>query len=110
MPQILIDALEAEENKTGAIIKDSPKALESLYQRQKTRLAFPYNFHALRHYYASVMLLSGMPNRYARERMGHATENMLINVYQHTFRSEQERHDVLLDSFFAENLIIETEE
>ena len=110
MPQILIDALEAKEDKSGAIIKDSPKALESLYQRQKTRLAFPYNFHALRHYYASVMLLSGMPNRYARERMGHATENMLINVYQHTFRSEQEKHDALLDSFFAENLIIETEE
>lgn len=110
MPQLLIDALSAETDREGAIIKDSPKALESLYQRQKTRLQFPYNFHALRHYYASVMLLSGLPNRYARERMGHATENMLINVYQHTFRNEQEKHDALLDRFFAENLIIDNEE
>ena len=110
MPQLLIDALKTEENQTGVIFKDSPKALESLYQRQKTRLGFPYNFHALRHYYASVMLLSGLPNRYARERMGHATEDMLVNVYQHTFRSEQEKHDSLLDRFFTENLVIDSEE
>ena len=110
IPQLLIDALQSEKDQTGAVIKDSPKALESLYQRQKTRSNFPYNFHALRHYYASVMLLSGLPNRYARERMGHATEDMLVNVYQHTFKSEQEKHDILLDNFFTENLVLEPEE
>ena len=29
------------------------------------------------------MLAMGIPNKYAQERMGHATDNMLKNVYQH---------------------------
>ena len=70
---------------------------------------FPYNFHALRHYYASVMLMNGIPNRYARERMGHATEDMLIKVYQHTMDSKQREYDTVLDDFFTETLTTETE-
>lgn len=103
MPQLLIDALESQQDQTGSVIKGSPKALESLYQRQKTRLEFPYNFHALRHYYASVMLISGLPNKYAQERMGHATQDMLVRVYQHTFTSENERYNAKMNSFFEEN-------
>lgn len=103
LPPMLIEALEAEEDKEGDIFKSSPKAMESLYQRQCARLGFPYNFHALRHYYASVMLVSGMPNKYAQERMGHATQDMLIRVYQHVFATEQERYNALLDDFFEQN-------
>lgn len=103
LPPILIAALETEENREGDIFKSSPQAMESLYQRQRSRLDFPYNFHALRHYYASVMLVSGMPNKYAQERMGHATQDMLVRVYQHVFTSEQERYNTLLDDFFDQN-------
>lgn len=110
MPQLLVDALVEEKVREGLVIKDSPKAMESLYQRQKTRLNFPYNFHALRHFNASVMLLSGLPNKYAKKRMGHATEDMLINVYQHVFTSADSQFDDILDEFFTENLIIEAEE
>ena len=39
-------------------------------------------------------------NRYARERMGHATENMLVNVYQHTFKDKHEEFDEALEAFF----------
>ena len=47
------------------------------------------------------MLRSGMPNKYAQERMGHATENMLKTVYQHTFKDKQKEYDVLLNDFFS---------
>ena len=91
------------------VIPDGPKALESLYNRQKTKLGFDYNFHALRHYYASVMLINGVPNRYARERMGHATEDMLVKVYQHTMDSKQKEYDTVLDDFFTETLTTKAE-
>ena len=101
IPQVLMDALEVVEDKGGFVIKDSPKGMESLYQRQSKRLNFPYNFHALRHYYASVMLMHGIPNRYAKEKMGHASEDMLKRVYQHTFKNVTEQHDMTLDTFFT---------
>ena len=36
------------------------------------------------------MLLLNVPDKYAMERMGHASTNMLKNVYQHTMRSKSE--------------------
>ena len=99
LPQVLVDALGDAGKPDDYIIDDSPDALESLYKHFAVKIDFPYNFHALRHYYASVMLQSGIPNRYAKERMGHATENMLVNVYQHTFKSKQEEFDAVLDTF-----------
>lgn len=110
MPEILLNALNVETDKTGDIFKSTPKSLESLYQRQSKRHGFPYNFHALRHYYASVMLINGIPNKYAQERMGHASEDMLLKVYQHTFKTEEERHDIVLDTFFTHAFQNEKEE
>lgn len=61
----------------------------------------PFNFHALRHYYASVLLSLNVPNKYAQERMGHATDNMLKNVYQHLMDDKQKEIDGLINSFFS---------
>jgi integrase len=101
IPQVLMDALEEIEDKSGFVIKEPAKGMESLYQRQSKRLDFPYNFHALRHYYASIMLMHGIPNRYAKEKMGHASEDMLKRVYQHTFKNVTDQHDKTLDTFFT---------
>ncbi|MBQ6387522.1 MAG: hypothetical protein IJH96_02760 [Ruminococcus sp.] len=46
------------------------------------------------------MLMAGVPNKYAMERMGHSTDGMLKNVYQHTFKSKQEEYDVVLNDLF----------
>ena len=46
------------------------------------------------------MLMAGVPNKYAMERMGHSTDGMLKNVYQHTFQSKQEEYDVVLNDLF----------
>lgn len=59
-----------------------------------------YRFHDLRHINASVMLALGVPDKYAMERMGHATNNMLKTVYQHTMKSEQEEVAKKVDSYF----------
>lgn len=63
-----------------------------------------YRFHDLRHYNASVMLSMGVPDKYAMERMGHATNNMLKTVYQHTIDQKQREIDSQLENFFETKL------
>lgn len=63
-----------------------------------------YRFHDLRHYQASVMLMLGVPDKYAMQRMGHASTNMLKNVYQHTMASKEKEVSAQIDDFFKTNL------
>lgn len=58
-----------------------------------------FRFHDLRHFNASVMLALGVPNKYAMELMGHATDKMLLNVYQHTFTSKRNEIAQLVNDF-----------
>lgn len=60
-----------------------------------------YRFHDLRHINASVMLALGVPNKYAQERMGHATDNMLKTVYQHTMSAESAEAAQQVDAYFT---------
>lgn len=103
IPEVLMDTLkEMDSSDADAfIINDSVDALVSLYNRERVKLGFPYKFHALRHYYASVLLAQGLPNKYAQKQMGHATDNMLKRVYQHTFKSKEEDFEASLDSYFS---------
>lgn len=63
-----------------------------------------YRFHDLRHVQASVMLALGVPDKYAMERMGHASTNMLKTVYQHTMKSKSKEVADTVDHFFDEKL------
>lgn len=97
LPKVLIEALPEARERKDYVINDSPAALESLYKREAAKAGFHYNFHALRHYYASIMMTMGVPNKYAMERMGHSTETMLKRVYQHTFEQKRQEIDNLMD-------------
>lgn len=50
-----------------------------------------FTMHSLRHANASLMLLLGVSDKYAMERLGQSTPYMLKTVYQHTFDAEKER-------------------
>ena len=50
------------------------------------------------------MLALGVPDKYAMERMGHATSNMLKTVYQHTMRSKQDEVADMVDDYFTRKL------
>ena len=49
---------------------------------------------------ASVMLMLGVPDKYAMERGGWSTPNTLKAVYQHTFSEERKRVDDQINGFF----------
>ena len=50
------------------------------------------------------MLALGIPDKYAMERMGHATNNMLKTVYQHTMKEKRQEVDDIVDKYFSQKL------
>ena len=63
---------------------------------------FHMTFHDLRHLNASVMLMLGIPDKYAMERGGWSTNATLKAVYQHTFSDERKQVDAKIDAYFNE--------
>ena len=75
-------------------------------QLKKLTKANGYNltFHQLRHLNASVMLMLGIPDKYAMERGGWASNGVLKSVYQHTFSAERKQVDERIAGFFNDLL------
>lgn len=63
-----------------------------------------FTIHSLRHANASAMLKLNIPDKYAMERMGHSTPNMLKQVYQHIFRDEQTKVANKMNDYFNDIL------
>ena len=83
------------------LIPMSGQALYKRFCRICEKAGVPhYRFHDLRHSNASVMLALGIPDKYAMERMGHATNNMLKNVYQHTMQTKRDETANRVNSFY----------
>lgn len=57
-------------------------------------------FHDLRHYFASLMLALNIPDVYAMRRMGHATNHMLKNVYQHIMDEKDREVTDTINNYF----------
>ena len=63
-----------------------------------------FSFHKLRHFFASRALLIGIPKRYVAYMMGHASEHMLDQIYEHVFSAAKDTFSAKLasenDTFF----------
>lgn len=103
MPKMIIEALPPRDNNNEEVFKISVDASDSRYKRLMAKLNLKYRFHALRHYYASILLQEGVPNKYAMEMMGHATDNMLKKVYQHTFKEARKEFDNKIEHYFEKS-------
>ena len=76
---------------------------EKIYKRFKKLCRqndLDLTFHDLRHLNASIMLQLNIPEKYAMERGGWKTPNVMKDVYQHTFSSERIEVDDKMDSYF----------
>lgn len=78
----------------------TPAGITDAYMRLRDKLNLPGRFHDLRHYAASVMAALNVPPKYAQERMGHATLDMLNRVYQHTM---DKKRDAVADAIATHN-------
>lgn len=59
-------------------------------------------FHDLRHINASVMAALRIPDKYAQERGGWASDRVMKNVYMQTFSEDRERYDDIIDNYFED--------
>lgn len=94
----LISALPDEQDNltllTGqAIYKRFTRLLENAGVQAMT-------FHDLRHMNASIMVLLGVPDKYAMERGGWSSPHIMQSVYQHTFSRERIEVDRRIDEYF----------
>ncbi|MCI8623802.1 MAG: site-specific integrase [Provencibacterium sp.] len=107
IPPYILQLIEAQPHIDDYVVHMSGQAMYKAFCRMCERAGLPhYRFHDLRHGNASVMLALGIPDKYAMERMGHATNNMLKTVYQHTMDEKRQEVDDTLDNYFSQKLYV----
>ena len=81
----------------------SGQAIYKRFTRRMSAAGFQgVTFHDLRHVNASVMLLLGVPDKYAMERGGWSTPEVLHRVYQETYDSERENVTDRINGYFGD--------
>lgn len=98
----LINQLPAD---TDELVTLSSQAIYSRFRRLLKKNGLPHmTFHDLRHVNASVMALLRVPDKYAMERGGWKTDNVMKKVYTHTFSAEREEVDNMIDAYFEKKM------
>lgn len=91
------------QSRTGEYVTTmSGQAIYKHFSRKMQAAGYSITFHDLRHINASVMLALGVPDKYAMERGGWATDSTLKKIYQSTFSDQRKVFDQRIDDYFSE--------
>ena len=83
------------------IVTQKNTTLYSRFVELMKEAGYPHmTFHDLRHVNASVMAVLQIPDKYAQERGGWKTDNIMKSTYMQTFSSQRIRVDDTIDSYF----------
>lgn len=83
------------------IVPLTPHSIGKAFHAAMTRAGISCRFHDLRHYYSSILLALGVPDKYAMARTGHATNSALKQVYQHLLADKNAEIDSLTSTAFS---------
>ena len=92
------------ESETDFIVSLGYKYIKNHLTKLAKANGYKLTFHQLRHLNASIMLMLGIPDKYAMERGGWSSNSVLKSVYQHTFSAERKLVDERIDGFFNDLL------
>lgn len=106
VPEYLSKLIEAvpHESEEDFIVPVNYQIIRKHLRKLAKENGYTLTFHDLRHLNASIMLMLGVPDKYAMERGGWSTTDTLKAVYQHTFSDERKHVDELIDGFFDDIL------
>ena len=106
VPEYLSKLIEAvpHESDEDFIVPVNYQIIRKHLRKLAKENGYTLTFHDLRHLNASIMLMLGVPDKYAMERGGWSTTDTLKAVYQHTFSDERKHVDELIDGFFDDIL------
>ena len=100
LPDYIKQLLDVVPHKGDHVINMSGKAIYSGFYRICEKAGAPhFRFHDLPHTNVSIMLATGVPDKYSMKRMGHATNNMLKATYQHTTKEKETEYDQKIDAY-----------
>ena len=87
---LLKSRLDRAERKSEYISPMLPSSMLRKFQQLCEQNGLPhFTMHGQRHGNASLMLAQGVPDKYAMERLGQSSPNMIKNVYQHLYDSKK---------------------
>ncbi len=111
LPQVVVDALAAHlaEHGTGPAgllfeLDDLPIRRVSFFQRiwrptlKAAGLPGDTHFHAMRHYYASLLIRHGESVKTVQARLGHASATETLDTYSHLWPDSDDRTREAVDS------------
>ncbi len=105
VPETLLLKINAlpHENSEAYICPLTGAAIYKGFQRICEKVGVkPCRFHDLRHFAASELHSMGVPDKYAMARMGHKTDYMLKNVYQHIMKDKEDRFSDVINEKMEE--------
>lgn len=105
MPNYIKDLINELPKTSEYVVTTKRCTIIDRYNTMLERAGLPhYRFHDLRHANASIMLMLNIPDKYAMDRLGHATPNTLKNIYQHILDSKKTDMNDVVNGYF-ESLI-----
>jgi integrase len=83
----------------------SSRALELAWHRARTAAGLPAaTLHDLRHFFASVLIGSGLSVKVVSARLGHSNAAMTLNVYAHLWPDDDDRSRQAVDAVFTSKI------
>lgn len=99
---VLKERLDRAERKSEYISTMQPNSILKRFQQLCDQNGLPhFTMHGQRHGNASLMLAQGVPDKYAMERLGQSSPNMIKNVYQHLYDAKKKEISKTMSDKFA---------
>ena len=104
LPTRLMASLSASNREDGRIIKYTPASLHDAFRRLTRRLRiYPYKFHSLRHYFASMMHERGVPDKVIAKIGGWEDLSTLQRIYQHATQEGLTQAGKVINDLWSES-------
>lgn len=87
---------------TGNYINQG-KFVSHWFKKAMDIMGLDYNFHCLRHTYATYLLSNGVPLKFVQEQLGHSTPQTTLNVYNHVMPNVNKEAMNLLNNLQIEH-------
>lgn len=100
LPPYILQLIEDADRSSTYIVPQDRTWIYYHFRKLMDAAGLGITFHDLRHLNASVMLQLNIPEKYAMERGGWKTPNVMKSVYQHTFSAERVAVDDMVDEYF----------
>ena len=99
---VLKQRLDRADQKGEYISPMLPSSVLRKFQQLCDKNDLPrFTMHGQRHSNASLMLAQGVPDKYAMERLGQSSPNMIKNVYQHLYDSKKKEISQTMSDKFS---------